>query len=135
MNNKTVRNKKYIYSIRSSRRNPVANVILTHSDNRMNQMNRMKGKGICTRCVMMNGNNNFKTYNGGVYKNGCECQPAPKVPTPLSGGYTPTAIDRKYIKKWKRGNKIGFTMRSSLKAKGLIPRANGTYRISKKYKE
>jgi hypothetical protein len=50
------------------------------------------------------------------------------------GGYTPTARDRKYLSLWKRHKSIGFTMRSSLKAKGLIPRANGTYRVSDKYK-
>lgn len=49
------------------------------------------------------------------------------------GGYRATARDKKYLAKWKRGESIGFTMRSSLKAKGLIPRANGTYRVSKKY--
>lgn len=49
------------------------------------------------------------------------------------GGYIPTARNKKYLAKWKRGESIGFTMRSSLKAKGLIPRANGTYRVSKKY--
>jgi len=36
-------------------------------------------------------------------------------------------------KKCKKGKSIGFTMRSSLKAKGLIPRANGTKRVSAKY--
>lgn len=50
------------------------------------------------------------------------------------GGYTPTARDLKYLSLWKRHKSIGFTMRSSLKAKGLIPRANGTYRVSDKYK-
>jgi hypothetical protein len=38
------------------------------------------------------------------------------------------------LRKYKQGKSIGFTMRSSLKAKGLIPRANGTYKISNKYK-
>jgi hypothetical protein len=49
------------------------------------------------------------------------------------GGYKPTKRNLKYLQKWKRGESIGFTMRSSLKAKGLIPRANGTYRVSAKY--
>ena len=40
----------------------------------------------------------------------------------------------KYLKKYKQGKSIGFTMRSSLKAKGLIPRSNGTYKVSKKYR-
>jgi hypothetical protein len=54
---------------------------------------------------------------------------------PKEGGYRPTAKNVKYLKKWKRGESIGFTMRSSLKAKGLIPRSNGTYRVSDKYKK
>lgn len=37
------------------------------------------------------------------------------------------------IKKYKTGQSIGFTFVSSLKAMGLIPRANGKYEISKKY--
>ena len=53
----------------------------------------------------------------------------------LVGGYKPTAKNLKYLRKWKRGESIGFTMRSSLKAKGLIPRSNGTYRVSDKYKK
>jgi hypothetical protein len=51
------------------------------------------------------------------------------------GGYTATVRNKKYLAKWKRGESIGFTMRSSLKAKGLIPRANGTYKVSKKYQK
>jgi len=54
--------------------------------------------------------------------------------TPLiTGGYKPTKRNLKYLKKWKKGESIGFTMRSSLKAKGLIPRANGNKRVSAKY--
>jgi len=49
------------------------------------------------------------------------------------GGYRATKRDKKYLLLWKKGKSIGFTMRSSLKAKGLIPRANGTRRVSKKY--
>ena len=49
--------------------------------------------------------------------------------------YKPTTKDRIALRKWKKGKSIGFTMRSSLKAKGLIPRANGTYRVSNKYKQ
>ena len=48
--------------------------------------------------------------------------------------YKPTTKDLVALRKWKRGESIGFTMRSSLKAKGLIPRANGTKRVSNKYK-
>ena len=50
------------------------------------------------------------------------------------GGYRATRRDKKYLRKLKMGKSIGFTMRSSLKAKGLIPRANGTRRVSKKYR-
>lgn len=71
----------------------------------------------------------------GLMKGGaCGCQIAPKIPTPLGGGYRATKRNLKYLKKWKRGESIGFTMRSSLKAKGLIPRANGKKRVSRKYK-
>lgn len=47
--------------------------------------------------------------------------------------YHPTEKDRVYLRRWKRGESIGFTLRSSLKAKGMIPRANGTRRVSDKY--
>ncbi len=50
------------------------------------------------------------------------------------GRYKPTAKDRAALRKYCAGKSIGFTMRSSLKAKGLIPRANGTRRVSNKYK-
>ena len=52
----------------------------------------------------------------------------------LFGGYRATKKNKKYLKRYKQGKSIGFTMRSSLKAKGLIPRANGTYKVSKKYR-
>jgi len=66
-------------------------------------------------------------------KRGAAC---PCMTTPLiTGGYKPTKRNLKYLKKWKKGESIGFTMRSSLKAKGLIPRANGTKRVSAKYRK
>lgn len=65
----------------------------------------------------------------------CPCQAVPPIPTPLGGGYRATKRNLKYLKKWKRGESIGFTIRSSLKAKGLIPRANGTKRVSPKYRK
>jgi hypothetical protein len=49
-------------------------------------------------------------------------------------GYRATKRDKKYLKLFKQGKSIGFTMMASLKAKGLIPRANGTRRVSKKYR-
>jgi hypothetical protein len=55
-------------------------------------------------------------------------------PATIHGGYKATKKNLKALKKYKQGKSIGFTMRSSLKAKGLIPRANGTRRVSKKYR-
>ena len=54
---------------------------------------------------------------------------------PATGGYRPTKKDKAALKKLKQGKSIGFTMRSSLKAKGLLRRANGTYRVSQKYRK
>jgi hypothetical protein len=47
--------------------------------------------------------------------------------------YNPTKKDLYYLRKYKSGKSIGFTMRSSLKAKGLIPRASGKKEMSPKY--
>lgn len=47
--------------------------------------------------------------------------------------YTPTAKNRKTLKRWKRGESIGFTLTASLKAKGMIPRVSGKKIVSKKY--
>ena len=81
------------------------------------------------------------TATKGLKGGACGCQAVPKIPIPLgniykptTGGYRPTKRNLKYLKLWKKGKSIGFTMRSSLKAKGLIPRANGTKRVSNKYK-
>ena len=63
---------------------------------------------------------------------GCPCMEVAPIPRPL-GGYRATKRNLKYLKLWKKGKSIGFTMRSSLKAKGLIPRANGKKRVSAKY--
>jgi hypothetical protein len=52
----------------------------------------------------------------------------------MHGGYRATKKDKKYLNLYKKGKSIGFTMTASLKAKGLIKRANGTKRISKKYR-
>lgn len=41
--------------------------------------------------------------------------------------------DKELLQKWKKGESIGFTGEAHLKAKGLIPRADGTKRKSKKY--
>lgn len=42
----------------------------------------------------------------------------------VNGGYKPTKKDLEYLRKWRRGESIGFTMTASLKAKGLIPRTS-----------
>ena len=58
--------------------------------------------------------------------------------TGLRGGYRPTKKNLNALKRWKRGESIGFTMTSSLKAKGLIPRTSRKHRgkkvVSAKYK-
>ena len=60
---------------------------------------------------------------------GCGC---------LKGGYKPTKKNLNALKRWKRGESIGFTQTASLKAKGLIPRTSRKYRgkkvVSAKYK-
>jgi hypothetical protein len=37
------------------------------------------------------------------------------------------------LRKYKKGEKIGFTGVSSLKSMGLIPRSHGKYELGKKY--
>ncbi len=49
------------------------------------------------------------------------------------GAYKPTAADKARLRRHLAGKSIGFTQRSSLKAKGLLRRANGTCKVSKKY--
>lgn len=41
----------------------------------------------------------------------------------------------KYKKKWEKGEKIPFGIEASLKAQGMIPRADGTYEVSDEYKK
>jgi hypothetical protein len=65
-----------------------------------------------------------KKQSGG----GCGCGAS------LTGGYRPTKRNLEYRRLWKKGKSIGFTMLASLKAKGLIPRSNGTRRVSNKYR-
>jgi hypothetical protein len=54
------------------------------------------------------------------------------------GGYRPTKKNLKALRRWRRGESIGFTMTSSLKAKGLIPRTSrklkGKRVVSRKYR-
>jgi len=51
----------------------------------------------------------------------------------LGGGYRSTKRNRDMLRRYKRGDSIGFTGRSSLKAKGLIPRSDGRYVLGPKY--
>ena len=44
-----------------------------------------------------------------------------------------TFNDKELLSKWKKGESIGFTGEAHLKAKGLIPRADGTKSKSEKY--
>ena len=84
------------------------------------------GPQLCTAPPQIGGNRptRRRMTKSKVKKGGCGCN---------RGGYRATKRDKKYLLLWKKGKSIGFTMRSSLKAKGLIPRANGTRRVSKKY--
>ena len=63
----------------------------------------------------------------------CPCMKAGGRRRTMKGGYRATKRNREYLRMYKSGKSIGFTMRSSLKAKGLIPRADGTLRVSAKY--
>jgi len=67
-------------------------------------------------------------------RGGCGCMVPQQGGYKMHGGYRATKKDKKYLKMYNQGKSIGFTMRSSLKAKGLIKRANGTKRVSKKYR-
>ena len=57
-----------------------------------------------------------------------------RIKRATKGGYRATQRNKKYLSLYKKVKSVGFTMRSSLKAKGLIPRANGTYKVSNKYR-
>jgi hypothetical protein len=80
------------------------------------------GPAMCT--APQTGGGARKRVTKKAKRGGCGCN---------KGGYRATKRDKKYLLLWKKGKSIGFTMRSSLKAKGLIPRANGTRRVSNKY--
>ena len=42
---------------------------------------------------------------------------------------------RRTVRRWRAGESIGFTYVASLRSMGLIPRADGTYRLGLKYCE
>ena len=78
---------------------------------------------------------------GGGGANGCGCLSNPVFRTGFlqnGKGYKMTKKNRAALRKWRKGQSIGFTMTSSLKAKGLIPRTSRKYRgkkvVSAKYK-
>lgn len=54
------------------------------------------------------------------------------------GGYKATRKNRNLLKRYKKGESIGFTATASLKAKGLIPRTSRKLRgkkvVGPKYK-
>jgi hypothetical protein len=54
------------------------------------------------------------------------------------GGYRATRKNKDLLKRYKKGESIGFTATASLKAKGLIPRTSRKFRgkkvIGSKYK-
>jgi hypothetical protein len=56
------------------------------------------------------------------------------APKRTVGAYRPTRKNKNALRRWKQGKSVGFTWISSLKAKGLIPRSNGTKRVSPKYR-
>jgi hypothetical protein len=53
---------------------------------------------------------------------------APALTLTQAGGYKATPADMELLRKYKRGISIGFTGRSSLRAKGLLPRKSKKYR-------
>ncbi len=68
------------------------------------------------------------------------CSAAPPPQPPQAGGsglYVPNAKNRSLLRRYKRGESIGFTARSSLRAKGLLPRVSqryaGMYVLGPKY--
>jgi len=80
------------------------------------QSTRKQRGGNCGTC---------RLYRGGAAKrSACRCKP---------GSYKPTAADKARLNRHLAGKSIGFTQRSSLKAKGLLRRANGTCKVSRKY--
>jgi hypothetical protein len=54
-----------------------------------------------------------------------------QCPCLLNGGYKTTRKNRDLLKRYKKGESIGFTATASLKAKGLIPRTSRKLRGKK----
>lgn len=70
---------------------------------------------------------------GGNKKRAIQSRPELAAACRMPGGYRPTRRNRAMLRRYKAGKKIGFTGRASLKAKGLLPRANGRYVLGPKY--
>jgi hypothetical protein len=92
----------------------------------------IRGGGSCSPLLKMGGSRSSSRGGGQdsgmfVKVGGSSCSPR------LYGGYRPTKKNRKTLRKYKQGKSIGFTALASLKAKGLIRRSNGTYKVSPKY--
>ncbi len=69
---------------------------------------------------------------------GCGCnRPAPVPYMGMGGLYKPTRKNMNLFRAYKRGKSIGFTARSSLRAKGILPRNSrkhrGKYVLGPKY--
>ena len=96
------------------------------------------GTGYCSEFYAKGGKRGGKRGGGA---NGCGCLSNPVFRTGFlqnGKGYKMTRKNRTALRKWRKGQSIGFTMTSSLKAKGLIPRTSRKYRgkkvVSAKYK-
>ena len=94
----------------------------TKRQRRRNSSKKQRG-GNCTTCRVFRGGKQNGTKAAGR-RNGLRCKP---------GSYNATAADKTRLARHLAGKSIGFTQRSSLKAKGLLRRANGTCKVSAKY--
>ena len=96
----------------------------------------MRGGGSCAPLMRGGGADSGMFVKVGGYLSsliggGCGCSGSAR--SRLYGGYRQTKKNRKTLRRYKQGKSIGFTALASLKAKGLIKRSNGTYKISPKY--
>jgi hypothetical protein len=96
---------------------------------------RKKGGGCSCQRAQLGGDNVTNLAMNAVAKTKAALV---RQPVNQSGGYKATAKDLQYLKKYRQGKSIGFTMIASLKAKGLLPRSSKTMKgkkvVSAKYK-
>ena len=110
----------YAYSLKAA-----SNVSGGKRRNRRNRTRKTQRGG---SCACSGGSAPILPMTGG----GCGCGgSAPVLPMTgggcgcgLRGGYKATKRNRMYLAKYRRGESIGFTMKASLKAKGLLPRTS-----------